>query len=157
MKKIAKIFLFMLLAICIIGCENKTDKITNNINEKRTYNKNIDNTSINLSIPSNWHYEELSLEDNYKLALKIYKESQEESITLYYYNDPVGFCGTGRDTSEIKLGNGQIAILGYELGNEYWSDITFPTINPRIVLINDGINENEALEIINTIDLKNIS
>ena len=158
MKKIlAKVLLCITLIMVASGCTNKsiiTPNELNNFNEKKNYFKIIDNTKIEFSITSNWHYEELPLDDDYKFALKFYKSSEDNYFTLYYYNNPVVFCGTGRDTKEIILNNGQVAIVGYEFGNEFWSDISFPTINSNIVLINDGIEEKEVLEIVKTISLE---
>ena len=155
MKKVlAKVLLCITLIMFISGCGNESRISTNELHEKEKFSKIIDNTKIEFNIPDDWHYEELPLEDDYKFALKLYKSSSKDYFTLYYDNTPVGFCGTGRETKEMRLNNGQVAIIGYELGNESWSDISLPTINRNIVLINNGTDEKEVFEIVKTISLE---
>ena len=88
------------------------------------YSKIIDDSCLELSILSDWKYEELQKDlDNkfYKFALKLYKSSEDKYAVLYFYNNPFGVCGTGRETEEIVLNNGEIAIIGYyDGGLEHW-------------------------------------
>ena len=123
-------------------------------NEEK-YSKTIDNTTIELSIFKNWHYEEITFEDS-KFALKLYKNSQDKYVTLNFYNNPFTVCGTGRTTQEITLNNGIIATIGYY--DKQWSDISFYELNPNIAFINNGLEEEyteEFLEIVKTLNIEN--
>jgi len=126
--------------------------------EQKIYSKKVDQTTIELSIPNEWSYEEIFQEENsnFEFALKLYKNSSNKSVTLYYYNDPFGVCGTGRRTKKIKLNNGKEATVGYYDNENEWSDISFYELNPNIVFINNDASEysNEVLEIVKTIDIK---
>lgn len=131
--------------------------------QEYNYSKTIGNTLIELDVPSEWTFEEdiASNEDNnfYKFALKIYKDSPNKYITLYYYNGPFGVCGTGRTDKEIKLNNEQSASIGYYDNNEEWSDISFYEINRNIAFLNYGLEGNdakEAIEIAKTINITKI-
>lgn len=153
-KKITNLLIIALLITCLTGCQVKEVKeIKEDLKPDIKYNKKVDDTTITFTLSSDWNYEELSLEDGSKLIVKIFHNSQDKSFTLNYYDHPVGFCGTGRNTLEIELNNNQKAIIGYELGEDQWSDLSFPDINPNIVLINNGVEEKEALEIIKTITI----
>ena len=123
-------------------------------NEEK-YIKKIDNTTIELSILKNWHYEEMTLEDS-KFALKLYKNSQDKYATLNFYNNSFTVCGTGRTTEEITLNNGILATIGY-YGEPIWSDISFYELNPNIAFINNGLEKEdteEFLEIVKTLNIK---
>ena len=123
-------------------------------NEEK-YFKIIDNTTIELSILKNWHYEEMTLEDS-KFALKLYKNSQDKYATLNFYNNSFTVCGTGRTTEEITLNNGILATIGY-YGEPIWSDISFYELNPNIAFINNGLEKEdteEFLEIVKTLNIK---
>ena len=118
------------------------------------YSKVIDNEIIELNIPNTWKYEELPLEDNYKLGLKIYKEDKENYFVMYYYTNPFGVCGTGRKTKTLNLDNGSIASVGYYDNSNIWSDVSFYDINKNIAFINYETNDNEAWEIIKTFNIE---
>lgn len=147
-KVITDLLLVTLSIICLTGCQVKEikDDLKANIN----YSKKVDNTMISLTLPDDWKYEELPVENGSKLIVKIFHSSEHKSFTLSYYDHPVGFCGTGRESKKKTLNNNQEAIIGYELGEKNWIDLSFPDLNPNIVLINNGVEEKEALEIIET-------
>ena len=131
------------------------------VNQAKEYTKSIEDININLEIPTNWNYEEIipTEEDDYKFALKLYKNSNEESAILYYYNNIFGVCGTERTSKKIKLNNGNDAIVGYSYDNDkVWLDISFYEIDKNIAVINKGLNEeesNELLEFIKTFYIGN--
>ena len=121
--------------------------------------KTIDNISIELSIPNNWHYEEISQDeenDYYKFALKLYKNEESKNAVLYFYNNPFGVCGTGRTTEKIYLNNGTEAVVGYYDNSENWSDVSFYKLNHNIALINCGLEGAEAKEVLEFIKTINI-
>lgn len=113
------------------------------------YSKTIDETTIEIDIPNDWQYEELSKNeenDFYKFALKLYKSDSSKHTVLYYYNNKFGVCGTGRTSKKIYLNNGAEANIGFYDNNKEWSDISF--LNPYIALINYGLEEREAEEVL---------
>lgn len=115
------------------------------------YSKTINNITIELNIPSDWHYEELPRNeenDFYKFALKLYKSDSSKNTILYYYNNTFVVCGTGRTDKKMKLNSGDEANIGYYDNNKEWSDISFYKLNTNIALINDGLLENEAQEVL---------
>ncbi len=128
-------------------------------NEQNSYSKKIDETIIEFNIPNEWNYEEMAQDENnnYKFALKLYKDSSDKSIILYFYNNSFGVCGTGRTAKKIKLNNGKEATIGYYDNNKDWSDISFYELNPNITFINNGIKDDDAekfLNIVKTINIK---
>lgn len=70
-----------------------------------------------------------------------------------------GVCGTGRTDEVITLNNGEKAVVGYYDGWEEWSDISFYEINEMIAVMNYGLTNNDAeevVEFIKTINITNI-
>lgn len=134
--------------------------VNNNIDENyQKYSKIIDNIKIELNIPNEWKYKEMPKnEDNdfYKYALKLYKNSEEQYAMLYFYNNQFGVCGTGRTSENITLNNGKEATIGYYDGNKNWSDISFYNINKNIAVMNYGLINSEAKEVIDFIKSVNI-
>ena len=132
---------------------------TVNNQEGKNYNKEIDNIKLELNIPNEWNYEEISQnEENnfYKYALKLYKNNENQYAMLYFYNNTFVVCGTGRTSKNISLNNGKEATIGYYDGNKNWSDISFYNINKNIAVMNYGlINEeaDEAIQFIKTINI----
>lgn len=121
----------------------------------KKYSKTIENTTLEMYIPAEWKYEEISLEDNYKFALKIYNYQEEEDyFVLYYYSEHFGVCGTGRNEQKLNLDNGNVAKIGYYDGGKTWNDISFYDINPNIAFINYGTEDSEVFSFIKTIDIK---
>ena len=132
---------------------------TVNNQEGKNYNKEIDNIKLELNIPNEWNYEEISQnEENnfYKYALKLYKNNENQYAMLYFYNNPFGVCGTGRTSKNISLNNGKEATIGYYDGNKNWSDISFYNINKNIAVMNYGLideDADEAIQFIKTINI----
>lgn len=127
---------------------------------KNNYFKTIDNVELELNIPSEWKYKELSKnEDNdfYKYALKLYKNTEEQYAVLYFYYNQFGVCGTGRIEKNITLNNGNEANIGYYDGNKIWSDISFYSMNKNIAIINYGLNNIESDEVVEFIKTININ
>ncbi len=119
--------------------------------EEYNYSKIIDNITIELNIPSDWHYEELPRNeenDFYKFALKLYKSDSSKNAILYYYHNQFGVCGTARTNKKIILNNGIEANIGYYDNSEVWSDISFYQVNPNIAFINSGLEDIEAQEVL---------
>jgi len=112
------------------------------------YSKIIENIRIEIVIPREWQYEELSRKeenDFYKYALKLYKSGSDKVAILYFYHDPFGVCGTGRTDKEMTLNHGEKANIGYYSDPE-WSDISFSKLYRNIAIINYGLKGNEAEE-----------
>ena len=122
------------------------------INVENNYSKTIDNITIELNIPTDWHYEEhtRNKEENdfYEFALKLYKSDSNKNTILYYYTGPFGVCGTGRTDKKMYLNNGAEAGIGYYDNSEVWSDISFYNLNPNVAFINYGLEESEAQEVL---------
>ncbi len=132
----------------------------NNTEDYKKYSKTIDNVKIELDIPNEWEYEEMPKNeenDFYKYALKIYKNNENQYGMLYFYNDIFGVCGNGRTTKNITLNNGGKAIIGYYDGNKNWEDISFDNINRNIAILNYGLVDDEAEEVIEFIKTINIT
>lgn len=143
--------------------ENVSSTPVDTINHEedvQNYCKVIDNTRLELSIPSEWKYEEMPKnEDNdfYKYGLKLYKDNENKYAVLYFYNNQFGVCGTGRTSEDVFLNNEKRASIGYYDGNKNWSDISFYDINKSIVVINYGLTDNDADEVIEFIKTINIT
>lgn len=130
------------------------------LNESENYAKEIDNIKIELKIPTEWKYKEIPKDkdnDFYKYALKLYKNNEDQYAMLYFYNNPFGVCGTGRTSEKVTLNNGEEAIIGYYDGNKNWSDISFYNINKSIAVINNGLINDEANEVIEFIKTINVA
>lgn len=125
------------------------------------YFKTIENIRIEIVIPREWQYEELSRKeenDFYKYALKLYKSGSDKVAILYFYHDPFGVCGTGRTDKEMTLNNGEKANIGYYSDPE-WSDISFSKLYRNIAIINYGLKGNEAeefLDFVKTITIEQL-
>ena len=127
---------------------------------KQNYSKVVDNIKLELNIPNEWKYEELQKNeenDSYKYALKLYKTDENQYATLYFYNNEFGVCGTGRTSENITLNNGEEANIGYYDENENWSDISFYNMNKNIAVINYGLINTDADEVIEFIKTINIT
>lgn len=121
------------------------------INVENNYSKTIDNITIELNIPNDWHYEELPRNeenDFYKFALKLYKSDSNKNAILYYYHNQFGVCGTGRTDKKMYINNGAEAGIGYYDNSKVWSDISFYPLNTNIAFLNGGLEGNEAQEVL---------
>ena len=139
---------------------SSTVKTLNNKKDEKNYYKEIDNVRLELDIPSEWKYEEiLQNEENdfYKYALKLYKNKETQYAMLYFYNNQFGVCGTGRTSKNIILNNGKEATIGYYDENKNWADISFYNINKNIAVINYGLTDEDADEVIEVIKTLNIT
>ena len=94
--------------------------------------------------------------DFYKYALKLYKNNEEQYAMLYFYNNKFGVCGTGRTEKDIILNNGNKATVGYYDGSKNWSDISFYETHQYIAVLNYGLVDNDAEEVIEFIKTINI-
>lgn len=123
------------------------------------YSKYIDDIKLELDIPNEWKYEELLKNegnDFFKYALKLYKNNKEKYAMLYFYNNQFGVCGTGRTTEKLILNNSQEAIIGYYDNSKVLKDISF-SINKNIALVNNGLNYDDAEELLEIIKTVNIT
>lgn len=150
------VILFIVIGIIIISI-----LIANNVRNRVDFKftKVVDNIKLELNIPNEWKYEEISQnEENnfYKYALKLYKSDDSRYAMLYFYNKGLGFCGTGRTSKDIVLNNGKKATIGYYDGNREWSDISFYNLNKNIAILNYGLEDEEATEAIEFIKSINI-
>lgn len=141
--------------------ENKDfeNTIKSDDENSKKYSKIIDNVNLELNIPNEWKYTEMPKNeenDFYKFALKLYKNIEEQYAVVYFYNNPFGVCGTGRTSTNITLNNGKEAIIGYYDGNKNWSDISFYNMNRYIAVINYGLINDDAKEVIDFIKTINI-
>lgn len=75
---------------------------------------------------------------------------------LYFYNNQFGVCGTGRTTEKLILNNSQEAIIGYYDNSKVLHDISF-SINKNIALVNNGLNYDDAEELLEIIKTVNIT
>ena len=135
-------------------------KTVDNQKDGKNYYKKIDNIKLELNIPNNWNYEEIPKNeenDFYKYALKLYKNNENQYAMLYLYNDPFGVCGTGRTSKNIILNNGKEATVGYYDGNKNWADISFYNTNKNIAVMNYGLIDEDADEVIQFIKTINIT
>ena len=135
-------------------------KTVDNKKDGKNYYKEIDNIKLELNIPNNWNYEEIPKNeenDFYKYALKLYKNNENQYAMLYFYNDPFGVCGTGRTSKNIILNNGKEATVGYYDGNKNWADISFYNTNKNIAVMNYGLIDEDADEVIQFIKTINIT
>ena len=135
-------------------------KTVDNQKDGKNYYKEIDNIKLELNIPNNWNYEEIPKNeenDFYKYALKLYKNNENQYAMLYFYNDPFGVCGTGRTSKNIILNNGKEATVGYYDGNKNWADISFYNTNKNIAVMNYGLIDEDADEVIQFIKTINIT
>ncbi len=131
-----------------------------NAETEQNYSKTIENVTLELKIPNNWKYEELPKNeenDFYKYALKLYKNSEEEYAMLYFYYNRLGVCGTGRVSESMILNSGEIANIGYYDGSKIWSDISFYSLNKNIAILNYGLDNAEASELIEFVKTINIT
>ena len=76
---------------------------------------------------------------------------------LYFYNDLFGVCGTGRTSKNITLNNGKEATIGYYDENKNWADISFYDTNKYVAVINYGLINEDAEEVIQFIKTINIT
>ena len=132
----------------------------NAVSEKyQKYSKTINNVHLELNIPNEWKYKKVQKnedESSYEYALKLYKNIEEQYAMLYIYNNQFGVCGTGRTSKNITLNNGNEATVGYYDGNKNWSDISFYSMNKNMAVINYGLIDNDAEEVIEFIKTINI-
>lgn len=135
--------------------QNENNNVVNRNYQK--YSKTINNVNLELNIPNEWKYEEESIDnDTYEYALKLYKNNEEQYAMIYYYKNQFGVCGTGRTSKIITLNNGNEATIGYYDGNKNWSDISFYSINKNIVVLNDGLIDDDAQEVVEFIKTINL-
>ncbi|MCX4366085.1 MAG: hypothetical protein OSJ70_09995 [Bacilli bacterium] len=150
-KTLANGLIFIGLITCLFGYKGKDTSLED---AKEIYfNKIIDKTTIDFKLPKGWNYEELPLEEGDKLSLKIYDESSNKYMTLYYLDNPVGVCGTGRTSKDVTISNNKIAIMGYYDGKKQWDDIIFPNTAPNVIFINENLEDEDTIEILKTITI----
>ena len=131
-----------------------------NTETEQNYSKIIENITLEIKIPNDWKYEELPKNeenDFYKYALKLYKNSEEEYAMLYFYYNRLGVCGTGRVSEIMILNSGETANIGYYDGSKIWSDISFYSLNKNIAILNYGLDNAEASELIEFVKTIKIS
>ena len=135
-------------------------EIVNNKESDEKFSKVVDNVKLELNIPNEWKYEELPKneeDDLYKYALKLYKGEDNKYATLYLYYNQFGVCGTGRTSKNIILDNGNEATIGYYDEIKNWSDISFYDKNQNVVVLNYGLVDSQADELIQIIKTVNIT
>lgn len=154
------------IIIEILGFE-----VFNNVNSDKTnegkskknyqeYSKVIDDIKIELDIPTKWKYKEIPKDkdnDFYKYALKLYKDNENQYAMLYFYNNQFVVCGTGRTSEKVNLNNGEEAIIGYYDGEKSWCDMSFYNMNKNIAVMNYGLIDDDANEVIEFIKTINIA
>lgn len=132
--------------------------ITNNINSAQgeKYEKLVDGVSFSFIKLNGWKYEELPATEEYKFALKFYKNSKDKYAVLYFYNNVSGVCGTDRKEQVLNLNNGNKVNVGYSTADNIWRDIFFSLNSKDIVIINHTLDKVEAenfLEMVKTFDV----
>lgn len=116
-------------------------------NTNQHYSKVINNIKINLDIPKEWKYAEMSKDEDDTYDLKLYKSNENQYAILSFYSNEFLVCGTGRTQENIVLNNCEEAIVGYYDGNKDWSDISFGS-NRHLAFVNYGLENHEADEFI---------
>lgn len=124
-------------------------------NTNQHYSKVINNIKIDLDIPKEWKYAEMSKDEDDTYSLKIYKSNENQYAILSFYSNEFLVCGTGRKQENIVLNNGEEAIVGYYDGNKDWSDISFYS-NRHLAFVNYGLENHEADEFIDFVKTINI-
>lgn len=129
--------------------------------EVQKYSAVIDGLKLELDIPNDWNYqeEELKKDSTYLFALNLYKDESKRNATLYFFKNDFYVCGTGRTTKELILNNNDIVTIGYYGVNDSWNHITFSDVYPEIAIINNGLLDDEAaevLEFIKTLKIENL-
>ncbi len=143
--------------------EEKKEEDKQEINEGNKYSIVVNNTLIELTIPRDWKYEEVELKKDSSLifSLKLFKEEDKRNVVLNYSKTDFMYCGTARINEELILNSGIKAEVGYYGGEEEksFSDISFDDVNPKIAIIDNGLNEEEVkelLEFVKTLKIENI-
>ena len=126
----------------------KSQTVTINVKEKE---------DLVITLLDGWKYE-VSGEPSgeYHYAIKFYKSDKNKKMMLYSYANFFGVCGTGLETKELILEDGNTANVGFYDGNEAWSFITFNISEDEIVAQNEGLTveeSNEALQMFKTLKL----
>ena len=134
------------------------DIVIDEIVKSEEYRKRVENTIIIFDLPKEWNFEEIDNPENQnaKFELKLYKDSKEKTASLYYYNEMFGVCGTGLVSKKITLNNGNEASVGFYDGNQIWNFIAFGNLNRNIAVLNNGLDENDANELLGIIKTLNI-
>ena len=132
--------------------------VTNNVNPRQgeKYEKIVDGVSINFIKLNGWKYEELPATEEYKFALKFYKNSSDKYAVLYFYNTMSAVCGTDRRVDSLTLNNGNKLNVGYSTADNIWRDIFFSLNSKDIVIINHTLDKVEAesfLEMVKTFEV----
>lgn len=141
--------------------ENKKED-KQEINEGNKYSTVVNNTLIELTIPNDWKYEEVELKKDASLifSLKLFKEENKRNVVLNYSKTDFMYCGTARINEELILNSGIKAEVGYYGEEEKsFSDISFDDVDPKIAIIDNGLNEEEVkelLEFVKTLKIENI-
>lgn len=143
--------------VSIEKVENKEEKGQ----EVKKYSGVIEDLKLELDIPNDWNYkeEELKKDSTYLFALNLYKDEDKRNATLYFFKNDFYVCGTGRTTKELILNNNDIVTIGYYGVNDSWNHITFSDVYPEIAIINNGLLDDEAaevLEFIKTLKIENL-
>lgn len=125
---------------------------------KQNYTKKVGDITLEMNIPNEWQYEELSTtekDDFYNYELKLYKSDENKYARLSFYSNEFLVCGTLRTSKTIVLNNGEEAIIGYYDRNQDWSDISFAS-NRHLAFVNYGLENNEAEEFLDFVKTVNI-
>lgn len=138
------------------------DIVIDEIVKSEEYRKQIENTIIKLDLPKEWRFEEIDNPENQnaKFELKLYKDSKEKWASVYYYNELFGVCGTGLICKKLELNSGFDASVGYYDGNNSWDFVAFGKLNANIAILNRGLDEieaNELLGIIKTLQIEKVN
>lgn len=133
--------------------KNYEDDEKENLGKIVTYSPN--GNLLSLTLPENWEYDILSQSgDFYEYGIKFYPIGSEENVTLYYYSNIFGVCGTGLRSEKFLINSGIEAEVGYYDQSDDWSFIAFHHIDRKLAAINNGLTGLEAenaLEILKTL------
>lgn len=76
-------------------------------------------------LPGNWEYEILEYSDeSYSFGIRFRPEGVSGSVSVLYYPQGFGVCGTGLDQEQIRLDSGLKAYQGTYDGKQYWDFIS---------------------------------
>lgn len=137
--------------------ENESGEII----EQKEINIDINNHTLNLSLPIDWNYEILEQEENGSDGgVKFYTSDPDKYAKISVYGEnKMGVCGTDLTEKEIELNNGQKATIGY-YGTDTWEFIYLnlrESENYDIWVMNQGLEDDDALRVLDIVKTINLN
>lgn len=116
---------------------------------------------VELALPDGWEYSiEEYKKDGYTFGISFWPAGQKEGkLSLKYYPNGFGVCGTGLSQVEYTFDNGETAYIGTYDNQPVWDFISYRNTPGDFALINEGAGnwweeyKEEAVSILHTIQL----